>query len=93
MQQQLWGKPMPNYRIQLNSSIRIIFRAFQGMGASGIYSLTMVLAPTLVSPSKFGTYMAVIATVFLFASVLGPVLGGAINEKGGERWRWVFLLK
>jgi MFS family permease len=53
----------------------------------------MVLAPSLVPPAKFGAYMAVIATVFLLASVLGPVLGGAINENGGERWRWVFLLK
>jgi MFS family permease len=64
------------------------------MGASGVYALIMVMAPTLIHPSKFPLYMGLIAAVFLVASVLGPVLGGVINEKGGNwRWRWVFMLK
>ncbi|RDL42325.1 Uncharacterized protein BP5553_02304 [Venustampulla echinocandica] len=70
----------------------IIFRAFQGMGASGIYSLIMVIAPTLVPPETFGSAIAVISSVFLLASVLGPILGGVISEHGGGTWRWVFLL-
>ncbi|CAH0053676.1 unnamed protein product [Clonostachys solani] len=69
---------------------RIIFRAFQGVGASGIYSMVLVLAPTLVPVRKYGKYMAIVATVFLIASVLGPVLGGVINAHSS--WRWVFLL-
>ncbi|CAI6096132.1 unnamed protein product [Clonostachys chloroleuca] len=68
----------------------IIFRAFQGIGASGIYSMVLVLAPTLVPVRKYGKYMAIVATVFLIASVLGPVLGGVINAHSS--WRWVFLL-
>ncbi|KAH8652684.1 drug resistance transporter EmrB/QacA subfamily [Tricladium varicosporioides] len=67
-----------------------IFRAFQGMGASGIYSMIVGIAPTMVPPQEFGKYIAIISTVFLLASVLGPVLGGVINTH--TTWRWVFLL-
>lgn len=74
-----------------NSSISIIFRAFQGVGASGIYSMIMALSPELVPEKEYGKYIAVISTVFLVASVLGPILGGAINTH--TTWRWVFLLK
>ncbi|EPE36690.1 MFS general substrate transporter [Glarea lozoyensis ATCC 20868] len=79
--------------VSTNMTMLIIFRGFQGMGASGIYALIMVIAPTLIPPSKFHIYMGLIAACFLVASVLGPVLGGVINEKGGNwRWRWVFML-
>ncbi|KAJ5595531.1 MFS general substrate transporter [Penicillium hispanicum] len=67
----------------------IIFRAFQGIGASGIYSMVMVIAPGMVPPEKYGKYMAIVSTVFIVASVLGPILGGVINTHSS--WRWVFL--
>ena len=70
---------------------RIVLRAFQGMGGSGIFSMVLVIAPTLVPREKHGRYMAVISSVFAIASVLGPVLGGAITTH--STWRWVFLLK
>ncbi|KAJ4419091.1 hypothetical protein N0V85_001189 [Neurospora sp. IMI 360204] len=69
----------------------IIFRAFQGMGASGIYSMTIVIAPTLVPKAEFGKYIAIISTVFALASILGPILGGVVSAHGS--WRWVFFLK
>ena len=70
---------------------RIVLRAFQGMGGSGIFSMVLVIAPTLVPREKIGRYMAVISSVFAIASVLGPILGGAITTH--STWRWVFLLK
>lgn len=51
----------------------------------------MALAPTLVPEEQFGKYIAIISTVFLLASILGPILGGAISAHSS--WRWVFLLK
>ncbi|OAT05056.1 MFS multidrug transporter [Blastomyces gilchristii SLH14081] len=69
----------------------IIFRAFQGMGASGIYSMILAIAPTLVPQEKFGKYLAVIASVFAIASILVPILGGIIGTNSA--WRWIFLLK
>ncbi|KAL8732425.1 MAG: hypothetical protein Q9181_003971 [Wetmoreana brouardii] len=68
----------------------IIARAFQGVGGSGIYSMVMVIAPEMVPFDKIGKYMAIISSVFALASILGPVLGGAISEHSS--WRWVFLL-
>ncbi|KAF4454427.1 hypothetical protein F53441_3054 [Fusarium austroafricanum] len=68
----------------------IILRAFQGIGASGIYAMILAIAPSLVPISKYGKYMAILSTVFITASVLGPVLGGVISQH--STWRWVFLL-
>ena len=70
---------------------RIVFRVLQGMGASGIYSMVTVVASEMVPLHKIGKYMGIITSVFVVSSVLGPVLGGAINSHGS--WRWVFLLK
>src|SRR5947209_2508057 len=61
------------------------------MGASGIYSLIMVIATNLVPRANYAKYMAIMSTVFAVASVVGPILGGAISTH--STWRWVFLLK
>jgi MFS family permease len=36
-------------------------------------------------------YIALMSTVFALASVVGPLMGGAITETG--QWKWVFLFK
>lgn len=69
----------------------IVFRAFQGVGASGIYAMVTVIQPELVPPEKWGHLLAGVAMVTVVSSVLGPILGGLINDHGS--WRWVFLLK
>ncbi|RYP71921.1 hypothetical protein DL771_004524 [Monosporascus sp. 5C6A] len=68
----------------------IVFRAFQGIGASGIYAMVTVIQPELVPPEKWGNLIAVTSMVFVLSSVLGPVLGGVIDQHSS--WRWVFLL-
>ncbi|KAI0128108.1 major facilitator superfamily domain-containing protein [Hypoxylon sp. NC0597] len=68
----------------------IVFRSLQGVGASGIYAMVTVIQPELVPPEKWGNYIAVISLVSVLSSVLGPILGGAINDHSS--WRWIFLL-
>ncbi|KAK2877128.1 hypothetical protein FQN49_001402 [Arthroderma sp. PD_2] len=69
----------------------IILRSFQGMGASGIYSMVLVIAPSLVPKREYGKFIGIISSVFVLASILGPILGGIIATH--STWRWIFLLK
>ncbi|KAF2229265.1 MFS general substrate transporter [Viridothelium virens] len=69
----------------------IILRAFQGLGGSGIYSMVMVITPQVVPRRELSKYMAIISSVFALASILGPLLGGAITHHSKD-WRWVFYL-
>jgi MFS family permease len=87
-------RPSPSFPDKPESFLTvysIIFRALQGVGASGIYAMVTVIQPEMVPPEKWGNFVAVVAVVYVLSSVLGPVLGGLINNNGS--WRWVFLLK
>ena len=69
----------------------IACRALQGVGGSGLYSLTMIILPELVPDDKKKIIAAVVGVVMACAGVLGPVLGGILTEY--VSWRWVFWIK
>lgn len=67
----------------------IIFRAFQGIGGSGLFSMTMVITMSSVPPDKRGMLSGVIGLVLVTSGVLGPVLSGAItHDHNSSTWRW-----
>ncbi|KAF5980111.1 major facilitator superfamily domain-containing protein [Fusarium bulbicola] len=68
----------------------IVFRAFQGLGGSGIYSTVFIIIAKIVTVEKVGMYTGILSSVFALASLLGPILGGAIVES--TTWRWVFFI-
>ncbi|KAF8984810.1 hypothetical protein BGZ52_012106 [Haplosporangium bisporale] len=68
----------------------IISRAIQGLGGSGIIALTMILVADIVPLRERGNYQAIVAIVFSFAAVLGPLLGGVFADK--VTWRWAFFV-
>ncbi|TVY40402.1 Efflux pump, partial [Lachnellula subtilissima] len=70
----------------------IACRALQGIGGSGLYSLTFViLAEISPQDEKMGrTIGALAGFVVAIAGVLGPVLGGVITHC--TTWRWVFWI-
>ncbi|KAI1770464.1 putative MFS multidrug transporter [Hypoxylon cercidicola] len=68
----------------------IIFRAFQGVGGSGMYSLTFVILAQVVPMDKLGICTGILSSVFALASLLGPILGGVISDQ--STWRWIFWL-
>ena len=74
-----------------NEPNRIIFRAFQGIGGAGNYSLCAAIVLELVPPEKYAKYTSSVAIVYALSLLLGPIFGGAISES--STWRWVFLLK
>ena len=76
---------------QLTNCCRIVLRAFQGIGGSGIYSLVFVTIMKLVTAEKLGFYSGIISSVFAISNLLGPILGGAIADN--TTWRWIFWMK
>ncbi|KXX79714.1 Vacuolar basic amino acid transporter 5 [Madurella mycetomatis] len=68
----------------------IVFRAFQGVGGSGQYSLVFVILVQIVPMDKLGMCTGILSSCFALASLLGPILGGVISDN--TTWRWIFWL-
>jgi EmrB/QacA subfamily drug resistance transporter len=72
------------------------FRAFQGVGAGGILTLTSAVMGDVVAPRDRAKYGGYFVAVYAVASVVGPVTGGALAGQrtllGVDGWRWIFLL-
>lgn len=68
----------------------IIFRAFQGIGGAGLYSLAISVIAEVTPIQHSGLAVGMMSSVFAVASLLGPILGGAITSH--TTWRWVFYL-
>ena len=72
------------------------YRAFQGIGAGGLFSLALAIIGDNVPPRERARYQGYFLAVFGTSSVLGPVVGGffAGQERllGITGWRWVFLV-
>jgi MFS family permease len=68
----------------------IAFRALQGVGGAGLYSVAFVILPEISSLKMLGMIGALAGMVVAASGVLGPVLGGVITEY--TTWRWVFWI-
>jgi EmrB/QacA subfamily drug resistance transporter len=72
------------------------FRAIQGLGAGGLFTLALAIIGDIVSPRERAKYQGYFLAVFGTSSVLGPVIGGffagASSILGVTGWRWVFLV-
>ena len=76
-----------------NMTELIVFRALQGIGGSGLYSMTMIIALNAVPPRQLGFISAAIGMVMVMSGILGPVLSGAItHDRTSSTWRWIFYL-
>ena len=72
------------------------FRAIQGLGAGGLFSLALAIIGDIVPPRERAKYQGYFLAVFGTSSVLGPVVGGFFAGQsqilGVTGWRWVFLV-
>jgi EmrB/QacA subfamily drug resistance transporter len=73
-----------------NMTQLVVFRALQGVGAGGLFSLAFTIIGDVVSPRERGRYMGYFGAVFGVSSVIGPLLGGFLTES--LSWRWVFYV-
>jgi EmrB/QacA subfamily drug resistance transporter len=68
----------------------IVGRAIQGVGAGGLFTLTMTIMGDILAPRDRGKYIGYMAGSFAVATVLGPLAGGLIVDH--YSWRWIFFL-
>ncbi|MDO9457211.1 DHA2 family efflux MFS transporter permease subunit [Nocardioides sp.] len=72
------------------------FRALQGLGAGGLFTLVLAIIGDLVSPRERARYTGYFMAMFGTSSVLGPLIGGFFAGTdsifGVTGWRWVFLV-
>jgi EmrB/QacA subfamily drug resistance transporter len=72
------------------------FRAFQGLGAGGLFSLALAIMADIVAPQERARYMGYFMATFATSSVLGPLIGGFLSGQdtilGITGWRWIFYV-
>ena len=72
------------------------FRAFQGIGAGGLFPLALAIIGDIIPPRERARYQGYFMAVFATASVLGPVVGGFFagtkSILGISGWRWIFYI-
>ncbi|MFC7481056.1 MDR family MFS transporter [Luedemannella flava] len=72
------------------------YRAVQGVGAGGLFTLAFAIVGDLVPARQRARYQGYFLAVFGTSSVLGPVVGGFLAGHatilGITGWRWVFLV-
>jgi multidrug resistance protein len=68
----------------------IACRAIQGLGGGTIIGMTNIVIGDIVPLEQRGAYQGYIGATWGIASVLGPIIGGALATKAS--WRWCFYI-
>jgi EmrB/QacA subfamily drug resistance transporter len=68
----------------------ILARGVQGLGGGGLIALAQTIVADLVPPKERARYQVYFASVFMMASLLGPVLGGVFAEH--LHWSVIFWI-
>ena len=67
------------------------FRALQGLGGAGLYSMTMIIYPEITPPSVVAIMSSVVGLIVALAGVSGPIIGGLLTKYAD--WRYAFWIK
>jgi EmrB/QacA subfamily drug resistance transporter len=68
----------------------ILARGLQGLGGGGLISLSQTIIADIVAPKERGKYQIFFASVYLLASLMGPMLGGFLTEH--LHWSMIFWI-
>ena len=70
-------------------SLLIGGRVIQGIGGGSIQAIVMVILTEVVPMNRRSLVFALISVVYSTSSVLGPIIGGALEK---ITWRWCFYI-
>ncbi|KAK8033518.1 hypothetical protein PG991_002916 [Apiospora marii] len=73
-----------------NSIALIVGRAVAGWGGAGIVGGSYVISHQIARPERRPAITGLIGAVFIFSSILGPIVGGAFTYQ--VSWRWCFYI-
>lgn len=68
----------------------IVFRMIQGLGAGSLMTIGMTIVGDLYGLEQRARRQGYLSSVWGVASLLGPLVGGALADHAS--WRWVFYL-
>ncbi|HVU77760.1 MAG TPA: MDR family MFS transporter [Gaiellaceae bacterium] len=68
----------------------VFCRAIQGIGAGGLFPLSLAVIGNIVPPRDRGRWQGLIGAVFASSSIIGPAVGGFIVDN--TSWRWIFFV-
>ncbi|KAF8149269.1 MFS general substrate transporter [Mycena galopus ATCC 62051] len=68
----------------------ILARALQGCGGAGIQQMVLIVIGDIIPLEQRGKYGSSLGAMWGIASVVGPVVGGALADHA--TWRWCFWI-
>ena len=72
------------------SNALIAGRAVAGFGASGVFGGGFILLTTIIPLHKRAIWTGTMSSTFAIASIVGPVISGALTQQ--VTWRWNFYI-
>ena len=69
-----------------------VLRAFQGIGGGAIMSSVLIVITDITPARTRGMAIAPIGIMFALASIVGPLLGGALTGVSHDGWRYCFWI-
>ncbi|KAK0383747.1 hypothetical protein NLU13_9658 [Sarocladium strictum] len=73
-----------------SSVMLIVGRAIAGLGSSGIFGGSVIITFFTVPLEMRPVYSGIVSFIFAVASIVGPLIGGALTQHGS--WRWCFFI-
>ncbi|RDL38614.1 uncharacterized protein BP5553_02954 [Venustampulla echinocandica] len=76
--------------IAQNSMTLIVGRAITGLGVAGTFGGSYIIIGVSVPPEKRPAMTGLMGSAYAIASVIGPLIGGALTDR--VTWRWCFYI-